>query len=151
MENYSGQISSVDPIRSRNMAAIKSKNTRPELKIRKILHKLGYRYRLHVKNLPGCPDLYFPKYNAVIFVHGCFWHHHDCKYFKWPKTNAVFWRKKILANIDKDFINISQLYKLNIRVCIWWECTTRKEEDFVWAVCKFEEWLKNSSLSYLEI
>ena len=84
--------------RSRMMSGIRGKNTRPELLIRKGLHARGFRFRLHDKRLPGKPDLVLPKYSAVIFVHGCFWHGHDCHLFKWPQSRREFWRKKITRN-----------------------------------------------------
>ena len=88
--------------RSRMMSGIRGKNTRPELLIRKGLHARGFRFRLHDKRLPGKPDLVLPKYSAVIFVHGCFWHGHDCHLFKWPQSRREFWRKKITRNKVKD-------------------------------------------------
>ena len=87
--------------RSRMMAGIRGKNTKPELAIRSALHRLGIRFRLHDKGLPGKPDLVFPKYRAVVLVHGCFWHGHDCHLFRWPKTRSEFWRHKIGANVTK--------------------------------------------------
>lgn len=81
--------------RSKMMSGIQGKNTKPELTIRKGLHALGFRYRLHGKTLPGKPDLVFPKYKAVIFIHGCFWHAHHCHLFKWPSTRVDFWQEKI--------------------------------------------------------
>ena len=81
--------------RSRNMSAIKSKNTKPEIAVRKLLHSMGYRFRLHRKDLPGSPDIVLPKYKTVIFVHGCFWHRHEnCKYASTPKTRKEFWESK---------------------------------------------------------
>src|SRR5688572_28181844 len=88
--------------RSRNMAAIKGRNTRPEMVIRKFLHREGFRYRLHRKDLPGKPDLVLPRLGAVVLVHGCFWHHHGCRNSVWPKTRAGFWRAKILGNQRRD-------------------------------------------------
>ena len=111
--------------RSRNMAAIKGKNTKPELLIRSGLHRLGFRYSLHNRKLPGKPDLYFRKYKAVIFVHGCFWHGHDCHLFKWPKTREDFWREKISANVDRDIRNIQALEDAGLRVGIIWECALK--------------------------
>jgi DNA mismatch endonuclease (patch repair protein) len=84
-------------VRSKNMAAIKGRNTKPELSVRKALHNAGFRYRLHVTSLPGKPDLVFPRYKAVIFVQGCFWHQHQCAMFHWPKTRTEWWRQKISA------------------------------------------------------
>src|SRR5690554_2847611 len=89
-------------IRSKNMAAIKGKDTKPEIKIRKMLHAAGFRFRLHAKELPGKPDLVFPKYKAAIFVHGCFWHRHDCSHFKMPKSNRDFWEVKFGKNQKND-------------------------------------------------
>lgn len=89
------------------MSRIKGKDTKPEMLVRKFLHAQGFRYRLHVKNLPGKPDIVLPKYKTVIFVHGCFWHgHENCKYFKLPNTNATFWRNKIGRNIESDLIRV---------------------------------------------
>ncbi len=107
------------------MAAIKGKNTKPELLIRSALHKLGFRYSLQNKRLPGNPDLYFRKYNAVLFVHGCFWHGHGCHLFKWPKTREEFWREKITANVERDARNIEALISSGIRVCVVWECALK--------------------------
>jgi DNA mismatch endonuclease (patch repair protein) len=85
-------------VRSRMMSGIRSTGTRPEMILRRGLHRAGFRYRLHVRNLPGKPDLVFPRYNAVIFAHGCFWHGHDCHLFKWPSTRRDFWQAKIARN-----------------------------------------------------
>ncbi len=96
-------IHKVSEQRSRNMSAIKSKNTKPEIKVRKVLHSMGYRFRLHSKDLPGSPDIVLPKYKTVIFVHGCFWHRHEnCKYASTPKTRQEFWNKKFKTNIERD-------------------------------------------------
>ena len=105
------------------MRAVKSKNTKPEMIVRKTLHALGYRYRLNVKTLPGSPDLVFPKYRAVIFVHGCFWHGHACKRgARLPKTNQDYWRKKIARNVARDAKNSEALRALGWRVITLWEC-----------------------------
>ena len=94
-------IHKVSEQRSRNMSAIKSKNTKPEIKVRKVLHSMGYRFRLHSKDLPGSPDIVLPKYKTVIFVHGCFWHRHEnCKYASPPKIRQEFWQKKFKTNIE---------------------------------------------------
>jgi DNA mismatch endonuclease (patch repair protein) len=111
--------------RSRMMAGIGPKNTRPEMIIRKELHARGYRYRLHVTDLPGKPDLVFPKYHAVIFVHGCFWHGHGCRLFKWPSTRTRFWQDKIENNRHNDRKVIKRLSSEGWRVCIVWECALR--------------------------
>jgi DNA mismatch endonuclease (patch repair protein) len=111
--------------RSRMMSGIKGKNTRPELVIRKALFARGFRYRLHDKNLPGKPDLVFPKYKAVIMIHGCFWHGHDCHLFKWPSSNTEFWRTKINRNQEVDERNRSKLLDKGWRVLEIWECALK--------------------------
>ena len=112
-------------IRSKNMAAIKSKNTKPELIIRKALFAKGFRYKLHDKKLPGKPDLVFPKYHAVIFIHGCFWHRHNCHLFKWPSTRPEFWKKKINRNVEVDKRNYKQLKKDGWYILTVWECALK--------------------------
>jgi DNA mismatch endonuclease (patch repair protein) len=107
------------------MSGIRSKDTRPEMLIRKGLHALGYRYRLHDRKLPGRPDLVFPKWGAVIFVNGCFWHGHDCNLFRWPSTRADFWRDKIGGNIGRDRRNREALLGAGWRVFDVWECSIR--------------------------
>lgn len=111
--------------RSRMMSGIRSKNTRPELMVRKALHSLGFRYRLHDSRLPGKPDLTFPKYQAVILVHGCFWHGHGCPLFKWPSSRKEFWRKKITRNQEKDSETLTALRKGGWRVLTLWECALK--------------------------
>lgn len=113
--------------RSRNMAAIRSKNTKPEVWLRKELFKQGFRYRLHRKDLPGKPDIVLPRYKTVIFVNGCFWHLHDgCRYFKLPKSNTEFWRSKILGNKKRDLQNHRLLTSSGWRVIIVWECAIKR-------------------------
>jgi DNA mismatch endonuclease, patch repair protein len=112
-------------VRSRMMAGIRGKNTKPEMTIRRGLHARGFRYLLHDKRLPGKPDLVFPKYRAVIFVHGCFWHGHGCHLFKWPKTRKGFWRKKIERNREIDESAISALESIGWRCCVIWECSLK--------------------------
>ena len=89
-------------IRSRMISGIRGQNTKPELAVRSQLHRIGFRFRVHCRDLPGKPDLVFRKHNAVIFVHGCFWHGHDCHLFRWPTTRSEFWREKINSNIARD-------------------------------------------------
>lgn len=113
------------PTRSRMMAGIRSKNTKPEMVVRKFLHGLGLRYRLHRKSLPGTPDLVFPKYKTVIFVHGCFWHGHDCRYFKLPKTRTGFWLAKISGNRARDARNEEALRASGWKVIVIHECEIR--------------------------
>ena len=116
--------------RSRNMSAIKSKNTKPEIKVRKILHSMGYRFRLHRKDLPGSPDIVLPKYKTIIFVHGCFWHRHEnCKYASTPKTRQEFWEAKFRENINRDKLNQENLSSKGWKIIIVWECEI-KDKDF---------------------
>tara|TARA_Y100001970_G_scaffold278061_1_gene383226 strand:+ start:817 stop:1233 length:417 start_codon:yes stop_codon:yes gene_type:complete len=107
------------------MQAIRGKDTKPELAIRSGLHALGYRFRLHRGSLPGTPDLVFPGRRAVIFVHGCFWHRHDCHLFKWPKTRREFWRKKITTNARNDAKHLGALHEDGWRVLVIWECALK--------------------------
>jgi DNA mismatch endonuclease (patch repair protein) len=111
--------------RSWNMSRIKSKNTRPELVVRTLLHALGYRFRLHSDKLPGRPDIVLPKYNTVIFVHGCFWHRHKgCKYAYEPKTRKEYWAEKFEKNIYRDKLNHQKLVEMGWKVITIWECET---------------------------
>ena len=138
--------------RSRNMAAIRSCDTKPELIIRKELFKRGYRYRLNDKQLPGKPDIVLKKYNAVIFVHGCFWHRHDCELFKWPETRKEFWRKKINSNKNRDSEVMDKLQKSDWRVLQIWECAIKgRNRKSVKEVTKeVSDWL-NSDITLREI
>lgn len=111
--------------RTYNMSRIRSRHTKPELLIRRGLHAQGLRYRLHDEKLPGHPDLVFPARRAVILVHGCFWHGHDCSMFKWPATRAAFWRTKITRNRERDQFATEQLLGAGWRVLIVWECALR--------------------------
>lgn len=107
------------------MAGIKAKDTKPEVVLRKALHALGFRYRLGGGGLKGKPDLVFPSRRAVVFVHGCFWHKHDCKYFKWPRTNSAFWVSKLEANAKRDEATKNYLMELGWQVITVWECELR--------------------------
>lgn len=110
-------------IRSYNMSKIKGKDTKPELLVRRFLHKNGFRYRIHVKDLPGKPDIVLPKYKSVVFIHGCFWHgHKDCKYYVIPKTRTEWWLNKINGNIEKDYSVNKQLAVKGWKVIEIWEC-----------------------------
>lgn len=111
--------------RSQMMSGIKGKNTKPELAIRLALHRSGLRYRLHDRKLPGKPDMVFPKYKAVLFVHGCFWHGHDCHLFKWPSSREDFWKTKINRNQEVDHLNKEKLLREGWRVGTIWECAIR--------------------------
>lgn len=109
--------------RSRNMSHIKSKDTSIEIKVRKYLYHHGFRYRKNVKELPGTPDIVIDKYRVVIFVNGCFWHHHyNCKLAVYPKTRTEFWKEKINKNVDNDIKHYCQLIQLDYRVITIWEC-----------------------------
>ena len=113
------------------MSQIKGKDTKPEIIIRKWLWQNGFRYRLHRKDLLGKPDIIFSSKKIVIFINGCFWHKHECKYFKWPKTNKKFWYKKINGTSERDIRNYKQLKKLGWNVIVVWECEINKKFDKV--------------------
>lgn len=109
--------------RSWNMSRIRGKNTKPELAVRSMLHRLGYRFRIADKTLPGKPDIVLPRYRAVVFVHGCFWHRHPgCKYAYTPKSRCEFWSQKFEANILRDETNLSLLKKAGWLPIVVWEC-----------------------------
>lgn len=108
--------------RSAIMRLVKSEDTTPELAVRKLVHALGYRYRLHRRDLPGCPDLVFPARRKVVFVHGCFWHWHGCKRSRMPKSNESYWRAKIDRNVQRDAENLKLLKGQGWRVLVVWEC-----------------------------
>lgn len=109
--------------RSWNMSRIKGKNTSPERIVRSILHRMGYRFRLHRTDLPGKPDLVLPKYNTAVFVHGCFWHRHPgCKYATNPKSNTEFWQQKFRRNVERDRKNQAELRRNGWRIIVVWEC-----------------------------
>jgi DNA mismatch endonuclease (patch repair protein) len=111
--------------RSRMMSGIQGKNTKPEMTIRKLLHRAGFRFRIHNTRLAGKPDITLKRYKAIIFVHGCFWHGHDCGFFKLPTTRPDFWRMKISRNTENDARNIKVLLDDGWRVGIIWECALR--------------------------
>ena len=111
--------------RSKMMSGIRGKNTVPELIIRKGLHSKGFRYRLHYKKLPGKPDIVLPANKAIVLVNGCFWHGHNCHLFKWPSTNAEFWKDKITNNKRRDDLNIALYMDRGWKVLIVWECCLR--------------------------
>lgn len=112
-------------VRSRMMAGIRGKNTKPELLVRHSLHAEGFRYRLHAAGLPGKPDMVFPKHRAVVFVHGCFWHGHDCHLFRLPATRTDFWETKIKGNVARDLKAVDALRKAGWRVGTVWECAVK--------------------------
>lgn len=117
--------------RSRNMAAIRSRNTKPELYFRKLLFAEGFRYGVNSRSVPGHPDLYLKKYNTAIFVHGCFWHRHEgCKYASTPKSRVEYWQKKFESNKKRDEQVTKQLLAKDIKVLVVWECTIKKMQKF---------------------
>lgn len=135
--------------RSQMMAGIRGKNTKPELLIRKGLHARGFRYKLHDRTLPGKPDLCFPKYSAVIFIHGCFWHKHDCKLFKWPRSNKAFWHEKITGNVKRDKDHYQDLTQRGWRILIVWECALKGKgtPDIVKVIDAVSRWLISNNMN----
>lgn len=123
--------------RSRVMSRVKQKDTRPELVVRKLLHAMGFRYRLHVKELPGKPDIVLPKYRSAIFVHGCFWHGHTCPRGRLPVTNVEFWREKIGGNVSRDAKQLLELENLGYRTEVVWECETKNVSELAVRLTKF--------------
>ena len=123
------------------MQAVKSKDTGPELAVRRIMHKLGYRYRLHKKGLPGRPDLVFARRKKVIFVHGCFWHGHDCRYGRPPESRRKYWLPKLERNRERDRENKAELESLGWKVLTVWECQIKRKDtaDLVDLLIRFLE------------
>ncbi len=119
----------IDERTSARMSRIRSKDTLPEMVVRSMVHRLGYRYVLHDKRLPGCPDLVFPSRRKIIFVHGCFWHGHSCRRGTRPKTNPEFWAKKIEDNQARHTRNVRQLRVAGWRVLVVWECATHPSKS----------------------
>lgn len=134
-------------VRSRMMAGIRGKDTKPELQVRSGLHRRGLRFRLHAKDLPGKPDLVFRKFKAVVFIHGCFWHGHDCPLFRLPGTRTDFWRDKIARNRANDARATAALREAGWRVAVVWECSMRGRTAVgLDAVCDaLAEWLRSPS------
>lgn len=113
--------------RSENMARVKSKNTKPEIFLRKLLWHKGFRYRVNYKNLPGSPDIYLTKHKTAIFVNGCFWHmHKNCKYSSVPKSNYEFWKNKLEGNVERDKQNYIKLERMGIKVIVVWGCEIKQ-------------------------
>lgn len=137
-------------VRSRMMAGIRSKDTKPELLIRQRLHRLGFRFRLHGKELPGKPDIILRKYNAVIFVHGCFWHGHRCHLFRMPGSRTDFWRQKILRNAQNDDRANRELRDHGWRIATVWECAikgrTRLPHNEI--ISSLSDWLRSSDKDF---
>ena len=134
--------------RSWNMSRIKGKDTKPELVVRSILHKMGYRFRLHKKELPGKPDIVLPKYKAVIFVHGCFWHRHKgCKYAYNPKSRVSFWKNKFAETVKRDKQHLKQLKENGWEVFIVWECETKDMDKLKKIINKISQEINGVLLS----
>lgn len=130
--------------RSRMMAGIGSKNTKPELQLRRAIHARGLRFRLHVRDLPGSPDLVFPRYRAAVFVHGCFWHRHrECRFATTPATRPEFWEAKFSANVARDVVAAEALGIQGWRVATVWECALRNLPSATEAAATLDSWLKN--------
>lgn len=131
--------------RSEVMSRIRGKNTKPELLVRSMLHRLGYRFTVNGplnRTLPGRPDIVLPKYETVIFVHGCFWHAHEqCEHYRLPKTCRAWWRKKLEGNRARDIRNEAALLELGWNVVTVWECSLRKGPDRDWLMERFSRWL----------
>ena len=128
------------PARSANMGRIGAKDTKPELTVRRLLHRLGYRYRLHRRDFPGTPDICFPARRKAIFVHGCFWHRHDgCPRTTTPRTRTAFWQEKFERNVARDRINLGKLGGLGWEALIVWECQTTDVETLVSRLVGFLE------------
>lgn len=129
--------------RSRMMSGIRGRDTKPEILVRSLLHRQGFRFRLQVSTLPGRPDLVLPRYHAVIFVHGCFWHGHDCPLFRLPATRTEFWRSKIEGNQNRDRRVREDLLASGWRVAVVWECALRGAgRDVEGVVGQLADWLR---------
>jgi DNA mismatch endonuclease, patch repair protein len=134
--------------RSRIMASIRGTNTKPEMVLRRLLHASGLRYRLHARNLPGKPDIVFPRRKAVVFVHGCFWHRHSgCHWCTTPAANSGFWSKKFAENVKRDQRCVEELLELDWRVGTVWECALRGEEAPRTSIL-LQNWLGSNSLQF---
>ncbi len=131
-------------VRSRMMSGIKGKDTKPELLIRRGLHAKGFRFRVHTDKVPGKPDLLLPRYRTALFVHGCFWHKHDCHLFKMPSTRTSFWRTKIAQNVRRDREVDQLLRESGWRTLTVWECALkgRRRIDFDLLISKISDWLR---------
>lgn len=126
--------------RSERMSRVRSKDTKPEMTVRRLVHRMGFRYRLHDRALPGNPDLVFPSRCKIIFVHGCFWHRHGtCENTRWPKSKLDFWRPKLEQNHQRDKIIRRQLRKQGWQVFVVWECQLKDVDALAERICAFLE------------
>ena len=139
--------------RSKNMSAIRAVHTKPEITVRRALHAMGFRFRLHSKNLLGKPDIILPKYKVVIFVNGCFWHKHECDVFRLPSTRKEWWDKKLTGNRLRDESVQDKLREIGWRVIVIWECalkgSTRLPPAELYSY--LGRWIKNTKSNYVEI
>lgn len=138
------KIKKRDPLcheqRSRQMALVRAKNTKPEMRVRHAAHALGFRYRLHRKDIPGCPDLVFPSKCKIIFVHGCFWHRHKgCSRCRLPKSRLNFWKSKLVTNVERDKKVKKKLQRLGWNILVIWECQTLHEKELKTTLRRFLE------------
>jgi len=132
--------------RSQMMSGIKGRNSRPEMLVRRALFAMGYRFRLHRRDLPGTPDIAMPGRKIAIFVHGCFWHvHQGCKYSKTPSTRTEFWSAKLRGNVDRDQRAIDALAEMGWRVLIVWECSTRDSKTATRLPPLLQQWINNDT------
>lgn len=137
-------------VRSAMMSSIRGRDTKPELAVRRYLHGLGFRYRLHLKSLPGSPDIVLPKYRVVILIHGCFWHRHrGCKYCATPSTNIAKWTEKFESNIARDERNLQRLREQNWRMVVIWECGL-KHGDPAEALSWLPDVVRDFGIEYVE-
>ncbi len=137
--------------RSWNMSRVQAKNTKPEITVRSLLHRKGYRFRIHRGGMPGKPDIVLPKYQTVIFVHGCFWHGHDnCKKSRIPNTNSSFWQTKILTNKCHDQKTLRDLEKKGWRIALVWECALSNTTMINNMILALDNWIKSDEY-YLEL
>jgi len=137
-------------VRSKNMQAIKAQDTKPEMVVRRMLHRMGFRYRLHVRSLPGTPDIVLPKYHAIVQVQGCFWHGHNCHYFRLPETRREFWEGKINGNRCRDQKAHRALLQEGWRVALIWECALKGKAKREFSGM-LSEWIRNGNSITLTI
>jgi len=128
--------------RSEIMAKVRSQDTKPEVLVRSLIHRMGFRFRLHNKHLPGNPDIVLPRHKKIVFVHGCFWHQHEgCPHAARPASNIAYWNKKLDGNVRRDKANLEKLAALGWRVLVIWECETRNREQLI---LRLQEFLINA-------